>query len=844
MKKYEIVCVDDESIILELYQSSIQDLGHTVQTFTNPEVAIEYIIENKNNIISIISDFKMPEMTGLEFREKIIEKDIFIPFFMVTGFYNKEMALKGMELKISKFIQKPFDQVELLEHIRVDSERHLKHLEEEREMISSFVDESTPMLDEIEELILELEDSPNDINCLNTYFRLLHTIKGTASCVGLQSLPEFTHEYEELVSSLKHGDIKVNNHIIDAMLKGLDVLKRMYDDISKGEAYEFDITEDLKIFALSDAQMHSKSESDEDKNEIVTEKKVEDEKLGIQVSLLDEFMELSGEMTVLRNMILKSVAKIETKYHGDRDVDVLSDTLDEMHKVSSKLQNQISEMRKVTMASIYRPLKRVVRDSSKKLSKDVELRVIGEELRIDTSVGKVLSNALVHLVRNGIDHGIETIERRLEIGKDKEGDLQIDTYIEADNIIVKVKDDGNGIDKERLKAKAIEKELYTREELDKMSNQRILSLIFDSGFSTASEVTDISGRGVGMDMVKNSIESINGKITIDSRLGKGTTFVMTIPIPRSVLIINSLMVNINENQFAIPLDNVSEVIDVEKSLAMIEELGEGYVLRHHESLLAVVDLRSSFDSHVNQELKNTSIVILKDESFHYGLVVDSVLDIEEVVVKKLVKKLSNNNVLFEGVTLVGDGEMALILDLEKVAAFANIQVLEQDADLHEINQDVEQELESEFIKIKINDNSNYCIDLDAINRLEEFKTEEISFSGDLPIYRYRDSFLPLVDLFLENNDFLFTDKEDFKVLVLERNDKKLGLVVSEIVDIVCSKEKVDTVFGNGEEISGTVFVDASTLNVLDHGYIFENYKEMHKRSEVKELQNDNVDEAA
>ena len=844
MKKYEIVCVDDESTILELYESSIEELGCTVQTFTNPEVAIEYILENKNNIISIVSDYKMPEMTGLEFREKIIDKDIYIPFFMVTGFYNKEMALKGMELKISKFIQKPFDQGELLEHIKSDSERHKKLLEEEYEMISSFVDESSPMLDEIEELILELEDSPNDVNCLNTYFRLLHTIKGTASCVGLQSLPEFTHHYEDLVSSLKHGDIKVNNYIIDAMLKGLDVLKRMYDDISKGRAYEFDISQDLKIFALSDAQMNSKVESNEDKSDIVIEKKAEDEKLGIQVSLLDDFMELSGEMTVLRNMILKSVAKIEAKYHGDRDVDVLSDTLDEMHKVSSKLQNQISEMRKVTMASIYRPLKRVVRDSSKKLSKDVELRVVGEDLRIDTSVGKVLSNALVHLVRNGIDHGIETIEKRIEIGKEKEGDLEINTYIEADNIIVKVKDDGNGIDKEKLKSKAIEKELYSKEELDRMSNQRILSLIFDSGFSTASEVTDISGRGVGMDMVRSSIESINGKITIDSHLGKGTTFVMTIPIPRSVLIINSLMVNINENQFAIPLDNVSEVIDVQKSLDMIEELGDGYVLRHHESLLAVVDLRASFNSHVSQELENTSIVILKDESFHYGLVVDSVLDIEEVVVKKLVKKLSKNNVLFEGVTLVGDGEMALILDLEKVAAFANIQVLDQEADLHEVDQNEVSEKVNEFIKIKLNDNSNYCIDLDAINRLEEFDTKEISFCGDLPIYRYRDSFLPIVDLFLENNDFLFKDQEDFKVLVLEKDNKKIGLVVSEISDIISTKEQIDTVFSNGEEISGTVYVDAHTLNVLDHNYIFENYKELRKRSEIKELQNDKLDEAA
>lgn len=843
MRDYKIVCVDDEELILEIYKSSLEEIGHEIVTFSNPEKALKYIIENKTSIITIISDYKMPEMNGLELREGIIQNNIFIPFFMVTGYYNKEMAVKGMELKISKFIQKPFAQETLIEQIQVDFERYMGQLEEEYEMISSFVDESSPMLDEIEELILQLEDSPNDVECLNTYFRLLHTIKGTASCVGLVTLPEFAHKYEDLVGNLKHGGIQVNNEIIDILLKGLDVLRTMYSDISKGVRYEFEIAEDIKIFNLDNINKQDVEEDHQEKSEkLAKEKKVEDEKLGIQVSLLDEFMELSGEITVLRNMVLKSVSKIEGKYEGDKDIDVLTDSLDEMHKVSSQLQNQISEMRKVTISGIYRPLKRVVRDASKKLSKDVDLILEGEELRVDTSVGKVLSNALVHLVRNGIDHGIETVTKREEIGKDKTGTLKISTYLEGENIIVRVKDDGNGIDKNRLIEKAIEKELYTKEDLDKMSSQRILGLIFDSGFSTASAVTDISGRGVGMDMVKSSVESINGKINIDSRLGEGTTFNISIPIPRSVLIIKSLMISLGQEQFAIPLDDISEVVDVEKSKDLIEELGDGYVIRLHDELIPIVDLRKDFYGQEECH-EGCSVIVLKNEQFHYGIVVDDVHDIEEIVVKKLVKKLQSDDVLFLGATLIGDGEMALIFDLEKIASYVGISIHDVESDFVENLDSTDMSITGEYVQVHMQGIPNACIPLDSIDRLEEFHSSKVTYSGNIPIYRYRDNFLPLVELDQKTHGSLIRKKDILKVVVLNNDDKKIGLIVSEINDILNSYENVDELFSNNKEIQGTVYINENTLNVLDTDYIFKNYKEMYTDEPI--IDNDDIfDEAA
>ncbi len=823
MRKYEIVCVDDEEAILELYEVDLSGLGHAIVTFTNPKDAIDYITSNQNKVIGIISDYKMPEINGLEFREELLNRDIYTPFLMVTGFYNKEMALKGMELKVSKFIQKPYDDQELVEFAKSDAEKLRKVLEEEFDMIRSFVEESYPMIEEIEDLILQLEDDPNDINCLNTYFRLLHTIKGTASCVGLVSLPNFTHKYEDLVTELKHGHIKVNNQIIDILLSGLDVLKNMYHSISSGESFEFDIESEIKIFDLENIKKNSLTDVNQDPDfESTSEakikkssKKEEEEKLGINISLLDDFMELSGEITVLRNMVLKTVSKIESRYQGDRDIDVLSESLDEMHKVSSLLQNQISEMRKVNLSSIYRPLKRVVRDTSKKLGKDVELKLVGEELRVDTSVGRVLSNTLVHLVRNGIDHGIETIVERKAIGKPVTGNLEIRTEIDNDYINLHIVDDGNGIDPEKLKHKAIEKSLCSEEELNTMTKQKILALIFNSGFSTAEQVTDISGRGVGMDMVKSSIESIDGRIYIDSNVGKGTTFFVQIPIPRSVLIIKSLMVKIGGAQFATPLDDVAEVININEK-NKLEYINDSLILKHSNTLIPIIDLRCSFNENdCHKDYEEKSVVIVETEAYRYGLLVDQVQDIEEVVVKKLVNKLQQENVMFQGATLIGDGEMALIFDLEKIAQYHSIHVEDAEKDFDFAKEEVFVNFHEEFVLVDLwNTKSDYCIPLKNVSRLEEFKLSDIDYSGNLPIYRYRDNFLPIVfGNSIDGHNVKYP--EELNVVVINSNGSQIGLVVESIVDIVRSKENIDSLFKTSRFIDGTLFIDGKTLSVLN-----------------------------
>jgi len=832
MQKYEIVCIDDEKELLSLYEIELSDLDYKIVTFSNPELALDYVKENHTRICFILSDYKMPEMNGLEFRRRMVEDDILTPFAMVTGFYSKEMAVEGMELRVLRFVQKPFESDEIIDLIKVESGKFIENLEEEYEMIRSFVEESSPMIEEIEELILILEDEPGNTNALNTYFRLLHTIKGTASCVGLKTLPDFTHKYEDLVTLLKDGEVKVTNSIIDILLKGLDVLKSMYSDIQNGVRFEFEIKDKVKIFDISnlDKLEAKKEESSDGPTTELTTKKKEEEKIAVQVNRLDEFMELSGEITVLRNMILKSVSKIEQRYSGDRDIDVLSDTLDEMHKVSSKLQNEISEMRKVSLDTVYRPLKRVVRDASKKLGKQIDVEFIGEGYRVDTSIGRVLNNVLVHLIRNGIDHGLETPDVRESKGKAPAGNLKVSTEIDAENIIVEICDDGNGMDKAKLIEKALEKGLYTEEELARMSDHRIFSLIFDSGFSTAEAVTDISGRGVGMDMVKSSVDDVGGKILIDSTLGQGTRFVLVLPIPRSVLIIKSLMVDAGNQQIAVPLHDIGEVInlDGDKVDKNVRTLDGAQILNHHEELIPLVDLASEFEKDCCTDLSTRNVVVLRGDGFCYGLIVDKVHDIEEVVVKKMAKQLQHSRSIFQGATLIGDGEMALVLDLENLAESCGIEVDEVETE-NFFNGDDDSEKESidEYLQFSVESRDGLAINLSKIDRLEEIRSSDISFTGNVPIVRYRDDFLPVVDVdfSLGFSDTLnLTSKEVLNILVISRGNSRVGFVVKEINDISLAEESIDTLIRDRDGILGSTYINGRTINVVDSDYLLDNYK--------------------
>ncbi len=836
---FKIVLIDDEENILELYESFVPEDQFDCIKFTDPKAAIEYVKVNSPTIALIISDFKMPEYNGFDVRRQLLENDIDTPFAMVTGFYDKEMATQGMKLRISRFVEKPVEESQIVELLENEAKEQIESIMEDREMITEFLQETKPMLEEIEDLILSLEEDPHDVKAINTYFRLLHTIKGTSSCLGLTEISGYAHQYEDLITSVKENQISVTRKVIDVLLVGLDQLKALYSLAETFKIFPSDLEERAKVFSQDfssdapavqpqnqggveasggDVQVAAKKEKPKDK----------DEKVTVSESLLAHFLEMSGELTVIRNSIFKTLTKIQDKLPGDNDVEHLGESMLEMQKVSAILQNQISEMKKVSIETVYRPMRRVVRDSCAVLNKEVDFQIMGDDLQVDTSVAKLLNGALVHLLRNGVDHGIEGKEDRLAAGKPEVGSLVLNSYETGENYIVEIIDDGKGLNKDMLKRKAIEKGLFTEQELSHMSDQRIYSIIFESGFSTNTEVTSVSGRGVGMDMVRSSIEDFGGKILIDSEVGRGTKFILVIPVPRSILIIKSLMVCSEGTRFNIPLDDVDEVVlfDRSKKMQQIHEANGSLVLKHHDILCPLINLGSTLGLSDGQtinahELDMQNIVIVKGEGFRYGIMVDAIEDIEEIVVKKLSGHFDIQEYL--GTTFADDGALSMIIDCKGIANRYGIENSNEDETSQFLDNKVVNEDIHEFMRFSLNRMPNCALPLDNVYRLEEISSKEIQFSGDKGLVRYRGMSLPLLHIegLLGMSDQTLEDiaEKDFKmnVLVARHDDKLFGAIIEELQDIAVSHEPVETTFSDREGLMGTVTINEQIVSVIDIG---------------------------
>lgn len=846
--KYKIVCVDDEESSLNVTKDILESsFNYEIFDFSSPAEAITYITTNPTEIACVISDMEMPEINGFEFRYKIIEQGLTeIPFLIVSGMVDLDISAKALELKIGGLIRKPVEQDLLIEKVAELAGERILVIEEELELRSSFIEESEPMLEEIENLILGLESSPDDVSILNTYFRLLHTVKGTAACVGLNTISKFTHKYEDLVSKLKNENLPVNKEIIDILLKGLDILKDMCEGIKQRKKSEFDISDLVTIFNIDHIDFSKKEAPSPAGGGGHDMRKDDDEKINVSVNLLDNFLVQSGEMTVLRNMILRNYKKLEQKFNQDKDLEGLGDILDEFHKVSSSVQSNISELRKLGLNAVFKPLKRVVRDVCSAMGKKTNFETEGEELRVDNSIAKILNGSLVHLIRNAVDHGLETVEEREAAGKDPIGNIALKVYEEGEYIKVELKDDGKGINPKVLKEKAIEKQLFTAEELGKMSTHQIFALIFNSGFSTAKKVTDISGRGVGMDMVRSSVEDFGGRIAIDSEVGKGTTFLITLPIPRSVLIITSLMVKVGDLKMAIPTTSIDEVVLKEnwKENEALEHIDDSYFFRQHGELIPVLNIGKILEIHNRSfnDFEDLTIVVVKEGGSKFGIMVDEVHDIEETVSKRVAPQIQQLKMIL-GATLIGDNEVGIILDLKGFAELASIQIEDEMFDDFADSSDLGYQEENDYMLLELLGKKTWSIPLNWVTRLEEFQTSKVEWSADAPLIRYRENVLPLIfterllELSKKSPEEFVKNNEVLHVIVISKEDKFYGLVVDSILDIGKSNVALDTSVVEREGFMGTVVIDEATVTVIDPEYLIEYFR---KTSELPEEPVDQV----
>lgn len=832
LKSYSVLLICKDFNLIPLFEDVIGAIGLNFIVAIDSYEVIGHIEMQPRNIAIIISDIDLDPLDGIDLKKLVDEKWDSIPFVLMGDNVANSEKVKSSRLSFNGFINAPVKEAEVFEVINKVAISQAEELEEEKEILNGFLDEAEMLLEEIEPLMTLISEDGYDEKAIDRIFAIIHTIKGASGFFKPDTVHKFSHKFEDFLSKIKKKEIEINENVSSVLFQSLDYLTKFIEELKSNSNKDYDLDKIAKIYDEENIKFNSLETSlvKEDKVSKINNEKSQAkvrEDVRVPVKLLDEFMGLSGEITVLRNMINKLVKSLERVNAGNKDVLLLSELLDEMHKVNTQIQEKIVDLRKVPVDSIYRPLKRVVRDLSRKLNKKVELVTEGNNLKIDTSLAEVLNNSLVHMVRNCVDHGIENKDLRKERGKPEFGTIKICTKEKEDIIEVEIADDGGGINLPKVEEIALKKQIVTSNQLASMSESQRLSLIFEPGFSTADTLTDVSGRGVGTDMLKSSVEKIGGHINIHTEATKGTHFSLNLPMPKSVLILNTLFVKVADQEFAISREEILRLLQlqVNKEKSPFQYLENTKLLNVDGELLPVVDLKDVFKlkSFDPQDKEIINALVIQTKHMKYVLLVDEILDMEDAVVKKLDSMSGRMNGIL-GATFLGEGMLGLILNVNQIGQMANVCIAEDisaDTNLENaisnfeevsnLNRYIIVELESSF--------SKYFVNLNDVFRLESFNSSKIQWIGNMPVLIYEGSSLALYDLneliFSENKTFFDQDNLELKTLVVKLSEGYVGFVVKSIVNLIeVESELLDNVTSLSQ-IKGNVVWNNQTYVVID-----------------------------
>jgi two-component system, chemotaxis family, sensor kinase CheA len=594
-----------------------------------------------------------------------------------------------------------------------------------------------------------------------------------------------------------------------------------------------------------------------------------DQSLRVSVHLLESLMNLAGELVLSRNQLLQAITQ--------NDQRLITSCSQRINLVTSELQEAIMMTRMQPIANIFNKFPRVVRDLAKTLGKDVRLDMTGKEVELDKTIIEGLSDPLTHLVRNSVDHGVETPEQRTSAGKSPTGIIHLRAYHEAGQVNIEVVDDGKGIDPKKISAAAVAKGLITAEKVKTMSDREKTALILLPGFSTAEKVTDVSGRGVGMDVVKTNIDRLGGQVDIESIPGKGST--IRIKLPLTLAIIPSLFVSVEGQRYAIPQVNVEELIRVPANQVKkrIERVGDAEVLILRGKMIPIIDLTSLLDipqtyldpgenqrkvdrrALSDRRSKDTAlavdaagkvelshsydvqragpdrryraasdlnIVVVTTGSFEYGLVVEELHDSIEIVVKPLGRKLKHLRE-YAGATIMGDGRVALILDIDGMASSAGLTSLANTTRALEIEDEArkgkDQDVQT-FLLFCNAPNEQCAVSLDLVQRIEQIKASAVETAAGRRVIKYRGLTMPVFTLGDVATVGPLADKQDMIAIIFNINDKEIGLLATVPVDAAEVNVRVDHTTLRQKGIMGSAIINDKTTLIID---IFELVETVH-----------------
>ena len=534
---------------------------------------------------------------------------------------------------------------------------------------------------------------------------------------------------------------------------------------------------------------------------------VANQSIRVSVELLENLMTTVSELVLTRNQLLQML-------RGLTDSEFVA-PLQRLSHITTELQEDVMKTRMQPIGNAWSKLPRIVRDLAQELDKKIDLKMIGADTELDRQVLELIRDPLTHMVRNSGDHGVEKPADRAAAGKKETGTITLHAYHQGGHIIIKIADDGAGINVARVREKAIQNGLATEAELDSMSDEQIQHFVFKAGFSTATTVTSVSGRGVGMDVVRTNIEKIGGTVEMKSTEGKGSTF--TIKIPLTLAIVSALIIEAGGERFCMPQISVVELVRASKtSEHRIETIKDTPVLRLRDRLLPLISLNHALKLDDAKEFdvgSDNFIIVVQVGAQHFGVIVDRVFDTEEIVVKP-VAPILRDITLFSGNTILGDGSVVMILDPNGMASLAGSNATEQTAGDQTNSQTTADMDRTSLLLFEAGGSDPKAVPLGLVSRLEEIDMVNVETSGGMPVIQYRGELMPLVIA-----DGAAELGEDGKrgVLVFADGNRKMGVVVDQILDIVEERLTIELASTRPGYIGGAVLNGLAT-DVIDIGY--------------------------
>jgi two-component system, chemotaxis family, sensor kinase CheA len=722
-------------------------------------------------------------------------------------------------------------------------------------IIGEFLAESVENLDSVDQDIVTLEKDPSNTEVIERVFRTIHTIKGTCGFLAFSKLEAVTHSAETVLALVRDGNLDLTPEITTTLLKAIDSVREILAHIEKDEtegdgdyseiARELDAIDQIAKEGKKKPPPQVKTKPAEKTKAKPATKKTPDlveevtpetakrdlgdreaptavdtvgptvgeSSLRVDISVLDRLMNLVGELVLARNQISQNLS-----HESNLALTTASQRLD---SITGELQEAVMRARMQPISSILSTLPRFVRDLAITSGKELEIEIQGQETDLDKSVLEAIKTSLLHLVRNAVDHGIESPQDREKAGKPRAGKIMLRAAHEGGSVAIEVRDDGKGLDSERILERAISAGIVNPELGEDLTHSQIEQFVFRAGFSTARKVTNVSGRGVGLDVVRTNVESIGGVIEMQSEPSQSTTF--RIKIPLTLAIVSVILVRSGGQRFALPQASVVELVRLGRgdNELGIEKLHGVPVYRLRGRLLPLVSLSEELGLTSSGSGSEESIIVLQGDNRQFGLLVDSIDDSQEIVVKPLGRRLTG--LPFAGATILGDGTITLILDVFRVGLAAGVV---SDTRARALSADpaaspVSATGLTRVLLIRGRDDERMALDLSRVSRLESLDRGRIERVGDNLVVQYRGEILPMIDLQRalperrsNRRNEPSQNVDDASVVICTIDGRSCGLLVHRILDIV-DADLSDATAGSRQGIEACSVIDGRINEIID-----------------------------